>query len=1091
MPSDWYYSRDGEQHGPLSSADLVRLAKAGELLPTDFLWKDGMSDWRPASDFPKLFAAGQADSQANDASSLSAKPQAPLDGGPAVAEPPSAVSAASAGSDSPSPDPSSLKGLTMALGIEPAKPGQDSLLGCDIGGVTIVRLIAEGGMGRVYEGKQEKPNRTVAVKVMRPGLTSPSILKRFEYEAEVLGRLQHPGIGHIYSVSVHRMGNATVPYFVMEYIADARSLTQYADDLKLPTRQRLDLFRSVCDAVAHGHQKGVIHRDLKPSNILVDATGQPKVIDFGVARATDSDMALTTMQTDVGQLIGTLQYMSPEQFDADPNDIDIRSDVYALGVILYELLAGKMPYDVKKKAIYEVMRIVKEEEPTPLSSFNRALKGDVAVIAGKCLEKERNRRYSSASELGSDVGRYLSGDPIAASPPGFVDGLVRLAKKHRVAATALAGVFASLVLAVVGIGLAASHAYRQKAAAEQALNFFSDTLQNSNPTLQGRPVSVVDLLRYAFVRVDRGTSLDREAKAGTLMVLARSFHGHGLYLDAASASQKAYDILANLRGSGDPLTLEALCLLLEAELNRPESQSSVALGEQLLAARTARFGPSHDATIEALSNLAVAYRKADMLENAIPAAERALALRLSAAGPAARDTLLAMNNLAVSLRRAGRTDEATVIYRDLIQKAEGSLGLDDSDTLQFVYNFAVANYKDQNLEAAERLFRRVYDARARTLGDVHPETIDSLNALSRVLLRIDNSTEARKLLSPFGSGRLKTSHPHLGALIKQLFAADEHLKEAFVAMQRADSRAAYKAIEAAAKCSNGREADERIARWKALSREAKTMWDTLHSGSKVPGEFMRGPSTCSLVEVAGEVAVLRQSGRFERVPVLELPFSFATAWLALDREGQGAKGISISTAIFLLLKVSPDLNEARRLLEACNVLESEYRTSLALLCEDHVITTLAASRRPQGPYQIAGNTATGMSSETVGVEPTPLLLKALEKPLTVKTPRKTLQGMLTMISEQAQVPIDIVRADLQGEGITANQAFGLEADGRPARLVLAEVLTKADRMGRLVWIVSDEGGHETVLVTTRAAVKRRGDRLPREFSDGTSDSIGK
>jgi WD40 repeat protein/tRNA A-37 threonylcarbamoyl transferase component Bud32 len=364
--------------------------------------------------------------------------------------------------EDPTPDPSSLKGLTMALGIEPAKPGHDPLLGSDIGGVTIVRLIAEGGMGRVYEGKQEKPNRTVAVKVMRPGLTSPSILKRFEYEAEVLGRLQHPGIAHIYSVGVHRMGNASVPYFVMEYIANARTLTQYATDLKLPTRQRLDLFRSVCDAVSHGHQKGVIHRDLKPTNILVDATGQPKVIDFGVARATDSDMALTTMQTDVGQLIGTLQYMSPEQFDADPNDIDIRSDVYALGVILYELLAEKLPYDVKKKALYEVMRIVKEEDPTPLSSFNRALRGDVAVIAGKCLEKDRGRRYSSASEVGADIGRYLTGDPISASPPGFVDGLLRLAKKHRAAATAVAGVFGSLVLAVVGITVFAARAEKAR-----------------------------------------------------------------------------------------------------------------------------------------------------------------------------------------------------------------------------------------------------------------------------------------------------------------------------------------------------------------------------------------------------------------------------------------------------------------------------------------------------------------------------------------------------------------------------------------------------------------------------------------------------
>lgn len=363
---------------------------------------------------------------------------------------------------------STFTGLSDIVGLAPANPEFDPFLGSDVGGVTIVRLIAEGGMGRVYEGKQEKPSRAVAVKVMRPGLALPSLLKRFEYEAEVLGRLQHPGIAHIYSVGVHRLGSAAVPYFVMEYIANARTLTKYADDLDLPTRRRLELFRGVCDAVAHGHQKGVIHRDLKPSNILVDATGQPKVIDFGVARATDSDMALTTIQTDVGQLIGTLQYMSPEQFGGDPNDVDIRSDVYALGVVLYELLAGKPPYDVKKKAIHEVIRIVKEEEPTPLSSFSRALRGDVAVIAGKCLAKEPIRRYASASALSDDVGRYLSGEPIQAKPQGFVDGVLRLARKHRGAAAATAGVFTALVGAVIGIAAFAIRAERSRADAEAA-----------------------------------------------------------------------------------------------------------------------------------------------------------------------------------------------------------------------------------------------------------------------------------------------------------------------------------------------------------------------------------------------------------------------------------------------------------------------------------------------------------------------------------------------------------------------------------------------------------------------------------------------
>jgi WD40 repeat protein/serine/threonine protein kinase len=362
---------------------------------------------------------------------------------------------------------SSLKGLTMALGIEPAQPGHDPLLGSVLGGVTIVRVIADGGMGRVYEGQQDKPRRAVAVKVIRPGFTSPSMARRFQYEAEVLGRLQHPGIAHIYAAAIHTVAGCEVPYFVMEYIRDAKTLTEYVTDLSLPMRARLELFRKVCQAVAHGHQKGVIHRDLKPTNILVDGAGQPKVIDFGVARATDSDMALTTMQTDVGQLIGTLQYMSPEQFEADPNNIDSRSDVYALGVILYEILAGQLPYDFKKKALLEVARVVRECEPTPISHLNKTLSRELGVIAGKCLQKDRGHRYSSAADLADELGRHLAGEPIMATPPRLWDSIVRLSRRHKTAAIAFTGIATSLLFAIIGISVFAVRAERAREDADR------------------------------------------------------------------------------------------------------------------------------------------------------------------------------------------------------------------------------------------------------------------------------------------------------------------------------------------------------------------------------------------------------------------------------------------------------------------------------------------------------------------------------------------------------------------------------------------------------------------------------------------------
>ena len=363
-----------------------------------------------------------------------------------------------------------LSGISEIFGLDPEPAGDDPLVGTDLGGVTIVRLIAEGGMGRVYEGRQHRPDREVAVKVMRPGVSSAELLRRFEYETQVLGRLTHPGIAQIYTVGTHAVRGAQVPYFVMEYIPQARTITQYAADLNLTTQERLELFRKVCDAVAYGHHKGVIHRDLKPGNILVDAAGQPRVIDFGVARSTDADMAITTQHTAVGQLIGTVQYMSPEQFNADPGDVDTRADVYALGVVLYELLAGKPPYDVRRKAIFEAARVVREDEPRPLSAVNRMIRRDMAVIAGKCLEKDRNLRYSTASELSADIRRFLDGDVVMAAPPRFLSRWHRFIRRRRIplAITAMAIVATA---AVVFAGSRQREAIRGLREAAQAKTF--------------------------------------------------------------------------------------------------------------------------------------------------------------------------------------------------------------------------------------------------------------------------------------------------------------------------------------------------------------------------------------------------------------------------------------------------------------------------------------------------------------------------------------------------------------------------------------------------------------------------------------------
>ncbi len=233
----------------------------------------------------------------------------------------------------------------------------------------ILRLIGEGGMGSVFEAQQDHPRRTVALKVIRMAMASESVRRRFEYEVQILGQLKHPGIAQIYEAGTHDDGMGPVPYFAMEFIRGP-SLLHFAKSNKLTTRQRLSLLAEICDAVHHAHQKGVVHRDLKPANILVESDGgspQPKILDFGVARATHSDIQQVTMHTEVGQIIGTLSYMSPEQVAGRPDELDVRSDVYALGVIFFELLADRLPYDLRGHSLPQARSIIREQEPSRLS----------------------------------------------------------------------------------------------------------------------------------------------------------------------------------------------------------------------------------------------------------------------------------------------------------------------------------------------------------------------------------------------------------------------------------------------------------------------------------------------------------------------------------------------------------------------------------------------------------------------------------------------------------------------------------------------------------------------------------------------------
>ena len=455
-----------------------------------------------------------------------------------------------------------------------------------IGRFAIVRRLGEGGMGAVFLAEQDRPRRTVALKIMRFGLASPDVVRRFEFEQEVLARLQHPGIAQIFEAATDDHGQ---PFFVMEYVEGER-LTHHARCANLAVNAKLDLVARVCDAVQHAHQRGVIHRDLKPSNILVNESGQPKILDFGVARAIGPETANATMRTNAGQLVGTLAYMSPEQLSGDALATDARADVYALGVILFELLTNRLPHDVAGMPLHEAARTIEEQEPTRIGSIDRSLRGDIETIVHKALEKDADRRYQSASALAEDLRRLLAGQPIAAKHDSALYILRKQLQRYRRSAIAAAAFMALIVGFAVFAGWQAQKerllaiqereareranqastqasmaqiaeqkqrelAERQAARAETVSDFLVKTLGMADTDISQEPsMSVDDLLDRAAAEVSTALGDQAEAEATVRAVIGRAYASQGELEQAELHLRRALELRKLIK----PVDLPAL-----------------------------------------------------------------------------------------------------------------------------------------------------------------------------------------------------------------------------------------------------------------------------------------------------------------------------------------------------------------------------------------------------------------------------------------------------------------------------------------------------------------------------------------------------
>src|SRR5580658_6773251 len=479
---------------------------------------------------------------------------------------------------------------------------RDGALPSTIGRYRILRLLGEGGMGVVYEAEQEQPRRKVALKVVKSGLGDPKLIRRFEQEALALGRLQHPGIAQIYEAGTADNGFGPQPYFAMEFIR-GQPLLEYAAAHKLNTRQRLELMAKICEAVHHAHQRGIIHRDLKPGNILVDETGQPKILDFGVARATDSD-AHVTRQTDLGQLVGTLAYMSPEQVLADPLELDTRSDVYALGVILYELLAGHLPYKISPK-LHEALQTIREEEPTSLSTLSSAYRGDIETIVAKALEKDKTRRYPSAAELAADIRRYLQDEPIMARPATTLYQLQKFARRHKALVLGVAAVFVVLIAGIIVSAREAERANAESATSRAISDFLqNDLLAQASAANQSRPDTKPDPDLKVRTALDRAAAritgrFDRQPKveAAIRYTIGQTYMDLGLYPEARTQFERALNLHRRVLGAENPVTLNTMGRIGYAAFQEGKYPEAESLLAKTLEMRRRVLGSEHPDTL--------------------------------------------------------------------------------------------------------------------------------------------------------------------------------------------------------------------------------------------------------------------------------------------------------------------------------------------------------------------------------------------------------------------------------------------------------------------------------------------------------------